>query len=427
MSTIYALSTVAGKSAVAIIRITGPRSKSILQTLSRSRFPIVDHQAQLRSLKHPRTNEMLDRALCFFAAGPRTFTGEDTCELHLHGSRAVINAVLEAIPDCGHETRHALPGEFSKRAFLNGKMDLTQAEGLADLINAETDEQRKSAFRQADGSLTRIYDAWRTDLLKMRTTLEAVIDFGEDNEDVEDIVASKVITQVEVLKLEIQRHLESSLKGELIRNGIRVTIFGPPNAGKSSLLNILAQKDASIVSYEAGTTRDIVESFMDIGGYPIIMSDTAGLRSGAAVGHIEQEGIKRARRRIQDADIRLCVISKNEPMNPALVAELKPFIQEQSDQEKIIIFLNKSDLDQESQMSREDVSRSLGIDLDCIHEISCIKPTGIARMKSALLGKLKVLTRTYDGGHDQVYVGTNPRHRAQLRECLSHLGLFLNE
>lgn len=431
MSTIYALSTVAGKSAVAIVRVSGPKSRSILAKLGGG--SIVPRRASLKTLRHPQTLDLLDKALTLFFEAPRTFTGEDTCEFHLHGSRSVIKSVLAAIPACGSSIRYAEPGEFSKRAFYNDKMDLTQAEGLADLINAETDEQRRSAHRQADGALSRLYEGWRRDLIELRSLLEAVIDFGEDNDGIEESSVNEVITKSLVMQSQLQRHLASSIKGELLRNGVQVTIFGPPNAGKSSLLNLLAQRDASIVSSEAGTTRDVIETILDIGGFPVILGDTAGLREGQSVGEIEIEGVKRARRKVHDANLRICMISKGSLLDETTLSELRICREREENMQSTILLLNKSDqIDVDNKLTRREINEQTGISEDNIFEISCITKDGVDQFLSCLIHRLRQLTldgvdESGDSRDSRLSLGTNARHRDQVEQCLSHIGAFLGK
>lgn len=459
-STIFALSTVPGKSAVAVVRISGPQSQRILQTLTarplgpprrrrrkqggrgqregeredRDEEPLVDRQARLRRIHHPITRLPLDRALTLFFRAPGTFTGEDVVELHLHGGRAVIASVLEAIPRCDDgsgTTRFADPGEFSRRAFRAGKMDLTQAEGLVDLIDAETEEQRRSAFRQSVGGLRLLYEGWRETLVGARGQLEAVIDFGEDLEDgVEAPIFREVIAGVRDLRGKVEAHLRDSVRGELLRTGIRVAIFGPPNAGKSSLLNILAKREASIVSPEAGTTRDVVESVLDIGGFPVLVGDTAGLRTGIDVGMVEQEGVRRARARIKEAEIRICMIPANSvDVDETTMHEIQGYLTTETDRHSVMLLLNKSDLNHAafSLSSRQELARKSGVLLENIHEISCTTRAGMSDMMSFLVEKLRSLTSDSDGERKgQLSIATNERHREQVRKCLEHLETFLS-
>ncbi|CAJ0633624.1 10439_t:CDS:2 [Entrophospora sp. SA101] len=245
-----------------------------------------------RAIIHPNTGEVLDNALTLWFPGPNSYTGEDLVELHVHGGTSVISGVLEALGsiEC---FRHAEHGEFTRRAFGNEKLDLTEIEGLADLLNAETEAQRRQALRQAQGGLKNLYESWRKQLIKNMALVEAIIDFGED-ENIEDDVFDQVTNQIKQLIIEISEHMNDNRKGEILRDGIFVTVLGPPNAGKSSFLNYLAQRQAAIVSPIPGTTRDVIEVSLNIGGYPIVIGDTAGLRQTDDL--IEIEGISRAKK-----------------------------------------------------------------------------------------------------------------------------------
>ena len=236
--------------------------------------------------------EIVDDGLALWFAAPNSFTGEDVVELHLHGGTAAMAAaarVLAAVPGF----RLAEPGEFTRRAFENGKMDLTEAEGLADLVDAETDAQRRQARRQMDGQLGDLYERWRAGLLSALAHFEAEIDFAE--EDIPPDLHQRAVDGVRAIAAEIAAHLDDKRRGEILRGGVSVAIVGPPNAGKSSLLNRLAGRDAAIVSETAGTTRDVIEVHLDLGGFPVILADPAGLRVSG--DDIEQEGVRRARAR----------------------------------------------------------------------------------------------------------------------------------
>jgi tRNA modification GTPase len=258
-------------------------------------------------LSDPRDEVALDRALVLFFAGPKSFTGEDVAEFHVHGGRAVVASVLSALGAMAG-LRAALPGEFTRRAFENGKLDLTEVEGLADLIDAETEGQRRQALRQMEGALGRIYEDWRRRLLKVLAYAEADIDFAD--EDLPDDLMARLGPEIEDLADAIQNHLRDGHRGERLRDGVEVAIVGPPNVGKSSLLNRLAGREAAIVSEEAGTTRDVLEVRLDLGGVPVTLADTAGLRD--AGGAIEKEGIRRARVRAESADLRLVMVAPDE-------------------------------------------------------------------------------------------------------------------
>lgn len=301
--TIYALSTVYGKSGVAVIRISGP---SALQAITRMTdidvSGIKPRYAYFSKISDIDSRETLDQSLVLYFKGPYSFTGEDIVEFQTHGSKAVINSLMEnlsRLPDF----RLAEPGEYSRRAFYNGKMDLTEAEGLADLIDSETTEQQKYAMRQMEGGLKNLYEDWRTRLVKILAHLEAFIDFPD--EDIPSSVMSDMKNTVFKLEDEINQHLNGDSIGERLREGFRVVIIGSPNAGKSSLLNAIVKREAVIVSDIAGTTRDAIDIHLDLNGYPVMFTDTAGLRETEE--EIEKKGIDIAYSKIHDADLVICL------------------------------------------------------------------------------------------------------------------------
>ena len=306
--TIYALSTVYGKSGVAIIRISGAKAKEAVAKLTNLKEKsLKPRYAYFTDIKDIVSRETLDKCLLLYFKAPHSFTGEDIVEFQTHGSKAVIASVLEnlsKIPDF----RMAEPGEFSRRAFHNGKMDLTEAEGLADLIDSETSEQQKYAMRQMEGGLKNLYDGWREELIKIMAYLEAYIDFPD--EDIPQEVVDKLLNDVFKLKTAISEHLNTDSIGERLREGFRVVIVGPPNAGKSSLLNTVVNREAAIVSSIAGTTRDAVDVHLDIKGYPVMFTDTAGIRE--VEEEIEKQGIEIAFRKIADADLVVCLFDASK-------------------------------------------------------------------------------------------------------------------
>ncbi len=305
--TICALASGAGRAAIAVIRISGPATGEVLRALCG--LPEARH-ASLRTMRDPRTETLLDRGLVLWFPAPASFTGEDMAELHVHGGRAVVAGVLDAVLSIDG-VRLAEPGEFAARAFENGKIDLTEVEGLADLINAETDAQARQALAQAGGSLRRLYETWRGQLLRAQALAEAGLDFAEEA-DVAANAATGAGAVVADLIAQITPHL-ADRRGERLRDGFRVVIVGAPNAGKSSLLNALARRDVAIVSEEAGTTRDIIEVHLDLDGLPVILTDTAGLRE--AGGKVEIEGIRRALARAEAADLVLWLIDAKKPVS----------------------------------------------------------------------------------------------------------------
>ncbi|MBV8189594.1 MAG: tRNA uridine-5-carboxymethylaminomethyl(34) synthesis GTPase MnmE [Alphaproteobacteria bacterium] len=304
-ATIYALGTPtpsrARPGALSVIRLSGPRAGDALARLTGRALPPARRMA-LRSLKHPESGEVIDRGLAVWFEAPHTETGESMAELHLHGGRAIVGGALEAIGALGF-CRLAEPGEFTRRAFENGKLDLTQAEAIADLVAAETGEQRKLALKQMDGALGRLYEDWRRLGVATLAHLEAVIDFPD--EDLPEGLGEEVRANIERLQAEIGQHLNDR-RGERLHDGLSIAIIGPPNAGKSSLLNLLARREAAIVAETAGTTRDVIEVHLDLGGWPVVLADTAGLRDSD--DKIEQEGVWRARARAAAADLRLLVL-----------------------------------------------------------------------------------------------------------------------
>ncbi|HZJ12954.1 MAG TPA: tRNA uridine-5-carboxymethylaminomethyl(34) synthesis GTPase MnmE [Methyloceanibacter sp.] len=324
-TTIVAPASGSGPAAVAVIRVSGPHTRAVLEALVGA-VPSA-RQASLRDIGRP----VIDRGLVLWFPAPRSFTGEDMAELQVHGSRAVIQSVVEAVLAV-EGTALAEPGAFARRAFENGKLDLTEVEGLADLINAETEAQRRQALAQSQGVLRRLYEGWRGDLIKAQALMEAGLDFA-DEADVAADVDAKASAIVLAMLASIEAHL-ADRSGELLRDGLRVVIAGPPNAGKSSLMNALAKRDVAIVSEEAGTTRDVIEVHLDLGGLPVILADTAGIRAG--IGQVESEGIRRALARAEEADLVLWVIDATNPIwePPTSLAS-----------KRIQYALNKCDLD----------------------------------------------------------------------------------
>jgi len=306
--TIYALSTVYGKSGVAVIRISGNNALDAVRLMTNldinSIKPRYAYFAKLTS--YPEA-QLLDKCLLLYFKAPNSFNGEDIVEFQIHGSKAVISGVLDSLSNIDN-FRLAEAGEFSKRAFYNGKMDLTEAEGLADLIDAETSEQQKYAIRQMDGELKNLYSGWRAELVKTLAHIEAFIDFPD--EDIPSSIMSNMKNTVFKIEKSILEHLSSNNIGERLREGFRVVIVGPPNAGKSSLLNAIAKRDAVIVSDIAGTTRDAIDIHLDLNGYPIMFTDTAGLRE--AEEDIEKKGIEIAYNKIAGADLILCLFDASK-------------------------------------------------------------------------------------------------------------------
>nr|WP_198010753.1 tRNA uridine-5-carboxymethylaminomethyl(34) synthesis GTPase MnmE [Kaistia granuli] len=299
--TIFALSSGAAPSGVAVIRLSGQGVRFGLETLLGTVPPA--RLASLRTLRAPENGEILDRGLVLFFPGPASFTGEDVAELQVHGGRAVIAGILKALSALpGYRAAEA--GEFTRRAFENGRADLTEIEGLADLIAAETEMQRRLAIRQADGGLRRLYEDWRHRLIRARALVEAGLDFV-DEEDVPDDVMAPAWSEAAGVATEMAAHLDDQHFGERVRDGFEVVLLGAPNVGKSSLMNALVRREAAIVTAEPGTTRDLIEVALDIDGHAVTLIDTAGLRETESL--VEREGITRARRRADTADLVLAL------------------------------------------------------------------------------------------------------------------------
>lgn len=392
--TIFAVSSGTGRAGVAVIRISGPETHRAVAALAGDLPP--PRRATLRTLRDPVSRETLDQALVLSFPGPASFTGEDMAELHVHGGRAVIAGVLEALARI-EGLRPAEAGEFARRAFENGKIDLTEAEGLADLIDAETEAQRVQALRQTAGALRKLYDGWRAELINAMALVEAALDFA-DEADVPEAAFAAARPAVEALHENISRHLSDERRGEILRDGLRVAIAGPPNAGKSSLLNALAGREAVIVSEEAGTTRDVIEVRLDLSGYPVILSDTAGIRE--APGAIEQEGVRRAMRTAEDADLVLWLSDASlPPVAPPLeIARLE---------DRLITVANKIDLGAAPASAALAISAKTGAGLQ------------------ELIGRLAKEAKAR-AGNEEAAVITRARHRHELERARLALGRFLD-
>lgn len=299
--TIFALSSARGRAGVAVFRVSGPAARIAIEALT-GHPPPPSHRAALRTFRDG-DGTPIDRGLVLWFEAPGSFTGEDVAEFHTHGGPAVIAAIIRRLGELD-DLRPADAGEFTRRAFANGKLDLTEAEGLADLIAAETEQQRRLALRQMQGELKERYERWRVELIKALAYIEASIDFVE--EDIPANLTAQMRASAERLAQEIEAHLADQRRGEIVRDGFTVVILGAPNVGKSSLLNALARRDVAIVSSIPGTTRDAIEVDLDLGGYAVTLIDTAGLRETSDA--IETEGIKRARAKAQTADLRLGIV-----------------------------------------------------------------------------------------------------------------------
>ncbi len=394
--TIFALSSGRGRAGVAIIRLSGTRARRALEALA---GPAPDtRQAVLRNLVDPESGEPLDKALVLRFDAPSSFTGEDIAELHVHGGPAVIDGVLSALGQL-EGLRPAMPGEFARRAFDNHKLDLTEVEGLADLIEAETQAQRRQALRQSGGELRALCEAWRAQIIHASSLVEAALDFS-DEADVPDLVGRQARSVVKELVSCLQSHLECASRGERLRDGFLVVLAGAPNAGKSSLLNALSQRDVAIVSQEPGTTRDMIEVHLDLGGYPVTLIDTAGLRETSS--DVESEGIRRTHERAETADLVLWLVDAEAPQwNPP---------KNLSGAGNTLTLLNKVDLGMPSERPKEDIA-----------EISVKTGAGLEALVSMLSAQAEA---GLDAGEPAMV--TRARQRLELETCQEALTSFLN-
>jgi tRNA modification GTPase len=397
--TIFAPATAPGRSALAIVRISGPAAGDLCRRLT-GRPPPAPRRAVLRRMHGPQSGDALDEGLILWFPAPASFTGEDVLELQVHGGRAVIAALLDALSAIGG-LRPAEPGEFTRRAFLHGRLDLTAVEGLADLIDAETRAQARQALRQLDGALGRIYDGWRQTLLGALARLEAEIDFAPE-EEVPDLLLEVVRPDVRRLSAEIGAHLADGHRGERLRAGLTIAVVGPPNAGKSSLVNTLARRDVAIVTATPGTTRDVLEVHLDLAGYPVTLLDTAGLRQ--ATDLIEAEGVRRARARAEQADLRLIMF------DGAMWPDLEPATLALVDQAAVIV-VNKCDLTV--------LPADLSVAGRTALPLSCRTGQGMVALMEALIERARDLMAT---GNEPLL--TRARHRAALQKTVEALARF---
>jgi tRNA modification GTPase len=355
--TIYAVSTAPGRAAIAVVRVSGPRARHALIGLGGHPLP-APRKAALRTLRNG-AGEWIDQALVLWFPAPASETGEDVVEFHLHGGRAIVDATLGALAALSG-LRAAGPGEFTRRAVENGKLDLTGAEALADLIDAETPAQRLQALRQYEGALADLYEDWRARLLVALAWSEAAIDFSE--EELPEDIANQLRTPVAEVHAEMVRHLDDARRGELTREGLFLTIVGASNVGKSSLVNALARRDVAIVSDIPGTTRDIVETRLDLGGYVVHLADTAGLRITGDV--IEREGVRRALARAAASDMTVLVLDGSAP---------DPFagIDESAISGASLVVWNKCDLPWPAARGGLRISARTGEGLDILLQVLC--------------------------------------------------------
>jgi tRNA modification GTPase len=351
-------------------------------------------------LKQPFSNppKVLDHALTLFFNGPKSYSGEDLLELHVHGGPAVVRAVLDSIqrvkPSSGVPIRYAEPGEFSKRAFYNGKLDMTQIEGIGSMIEAETESQRQASLEASSGHSKKVYEAWREGIVENMALLTALIDFSDDNQGIDsgEVLVGKTKENVGRLLKDIKNHLAQVQRSEILRSGIVMSLLGAPNAGKSSLLNILAKRNAAIVSEEAGTTRDVVEIGLDVAGYKVVLGDTAGLRGGEQVGMVEKEGIKRARERFQKSHMIMAVLPADGCDHSSdIIAELK---QLHAAEKQIVVAINKTDLveDHVVEAFKNRLMEEIGLPRDSIIPVSCIASSGLETLLAKLSSEFSKIT-----------------------------------
>ncbi|XP_017083966.1 tRNA modification GTPase GTPBP3, mitochondrial [Drosophila eugracilis] len=423
--TIYSLSSGHVKCGVSVIRVSGPQTKKALRAIvANKEYEPKARHAYLKSFYHPASNEMIDRGLLLWFPGPSSFTGEDSCEFQVHGSLAVIAAMLDALGKVDG-LRPAEPGEFTKRAFFGGKLDLTEVEGLADLIHAETEAQRKQALLQSTGALARLYDNWRRRLIRCAAHLEAYIDFAEE-EQIEGGIIVQLTKELKAVKREIQEHLSDQRQGELLRDGVRTVIIGAPNVGKSSLLNLLCQRSVSIVTDQAGTTRDIIETMHNFGGYPVVFSDTAGLRR-FTTDSIEQEGMQRAKDCLIQSDLILLLADAKNITQLTHDEAVAPFVDSYLEEldipmdlcsgKRLQLVANKTDTlsDEESQQLDK---------LSNVLAISCHKPDKMPVFLGSLEKQLQELCGEPRAENPRI---TNSRYRQQLERCIQNIDIFLRD
>ena len=398
--TIYALSSGSGISGVAVVRVSGKETAEVVKKLTGEELPS-PRVATLKKFNKIDTNELIDEGVIIWFPGPNSYTGEDLAEFHVHGSRAVVSALhssISKIKNC----RLAEPGEFTKIAFQNGKINLLKAESIADLVSSETEIQRKQAIKIMSGKSSDQFNSWREKLLKILSHIEAKIDFPD--EDLPKDILSEIQKTSDQVSSEIKKILDDQKVGERIREGFKIAIVGPINAGKSSLLNYLSKRDVAIVSEIAGTTRDVIETHLNLDGYPVVVSDTAGIRDSK--NEIEKKGIKLALNRAEDADLKLVII---DAKNVDFTGVLKDLVDENA-----ILVVNKSDLlngklnDKLKKYDHILISIKNNSNLDKL----------ILKIKSKLENKFL--------SHGDILI-TRERHRQHLEQCINHLQNFKNK
>ncbi len=390
--TIFALASAPGRAGIAVVRVSGPRAGDAVLALAPDLDALPSPRYAMRAVLYAAESksgggrDKIDDALVLWFPGPASFTGEDVAEFHIHGGHAVLDSLITSL-GAMDGLIPAGPGEFSRRAFENGKMDLTAVEAIADLVDAETTAQRRQALSQMDGALAARYDGWRERLIKSMAFAEASIDFAE--EDIPDDLVRQSIEALKALADEIDLHLADDGIGERIRSGFRIALTGAPNVGKSSLLNALAKRDVAIVSDIAGTTRDVIEVPLDLGGYAAVLIDTAGLRDSDDV--IEQEGVRRARDQAASADLRVHLIEPGETV-PDVAADTRT-----------ILALNKADLLQRGVASPPGTL-----------PVSVKTGLGMADLIAEMSGRVRAMAA---GRAEASAPLTRARHRAALEDC----------
>ena len=399
--TIYALSSGPGISGVAVIRVSGPETTKVISKLTNGHLP-KPRIATLKKINKINTNEMIDEGIILWFPGPESYTGEDMVEFHVHGSISVVTAIQHSISKI-ENCRLAEPGEFTKIAFQNGKINLLKAESISDLISSETEIQRQQAIKIMSGKNSDKYNSWREGLLKILSNVEAKIDFPD--EDLPENILNEIKKKSEKIKKEIKKSLDDQKVGERIREGFKIAILGPTNAGKSSLLNYLSRRDVAIVSEIAGTTRDVIETHLNIDGYPVVLSDTAGIRDSK--DEIEKRGLRLALKKAEEADLNLIVI---EPKNAHFTGFLKDLVSS----DKTIIVVNKSDL---------------GVD-EMILDFKKYNPIYISiknkKNINSLISAIKDKLKNQFISTEDILI-TRERHRQHLEQCVLHLENFKNK
>lgn len=399
-TTIYALSTVFGKSGVAVIRVSGENVLNIISKLTDIDINnIKPRYAYFSNIRDIKTNNILDKALVIYFKSPYSFTGEDVVEFQCHGSKAVLNSVLNNL-SLIENVRLAEPGEFSKRAFYNNKMDLTEADALADLIDAETTEQQKYAIRQMEGNLKNLYSGWRENLVRILSYIEAFIDFPE--EDIPENLYKEILNTVFKVKNDIKKHLTGNNVNERLKNGFRIVITGAANAGKSSLINTLVKRNAVIVSDIEGTTRDAIDINLDIDGYPIIITDTAGIRE--TNNPIEKQGIDIAVQKTKEADFVIAIYDASD-------SKYYNFNLNDISEDKIIYVANKIDKISSDKKTLIQDKKHIAI--------SAKYNDGVENLISVILNKIKD-----DFSSSSNFLITRIRYRKSLEKCVEYLDNF---